>query len=233
MSRPCNLDQRKAFWRNLGPQIAPSILSADFARLEEHLRPLLDAGCPLLHLDVMDGHFVPNLSFGIPIIQAIRRRTNAFFDAHFMIEEPARYAKAFAEAGCDHITFHIEVARAPEAVIRQIHDLGLTCGLALNPATPFEAVESVIDQVELVLVMSVWPGFGGQSFIADVLPKAERCASKLQKHQRLQIDGGIDLETLPLAAKAGVTVFVAGSAIFGKGDSPRPDLNYRAIQSKL
>lgn len=201
-----------------GPYIAPSLLSADFSRLERDVRAIESAGAQVLHLDVMDGHFVPNISFGVPVIASLRKCTDLFFDAHLMISEPQRYAEPFAKAGCDLITFHIEVTDQPRAVVDQIHALGCRAGVALNPTTPVRAIESILDRVELVLVMSVWPGFGGQKFIADVLQKVEELAGRLAPHQRLEIDGGIDLDTIGDAARAGADVLVAGTAVFRRDD---------------
>lgn len=201
-----------------GVRIAPSLLSADFAALAPALKLVEDAGCEVIHLDVMDGHFVPNISFGIPVIKSIRACSKMFFDAHLMIEEPARYAEAFAEAGCELITFHIEVTDDPAAVVNHIRSLGANVGVSLNPTTPASAIDSIIDQVDLVLVMSVWPGFGGQKFIADVLPKVEELRGRLEDSQRLQIDGGIDPTTIASAASAGADTFVAGTAVYRQSD---------------
>jgi ribulose-phosphate 3-epimerase len=199
-------------------RIAPSVLSADFGRLAEQVAMIEQAGAEMIHLDVMDGHFVPNISFGVPVIKSLRRHTKLFFDAHLMIAEPKRYAEAFVKAGCDHITFHIEVASEPAALVEHIHSLGVTAGVSLNPTTPAASIESILDRVELVLVMSVWPGFGGQTFIAEVLPKVSELRERLGPHQRLQIDGGIDPTTIGRAAEAGADTFVAGTAVFGEAD---------------
>ena len=227
-----------------GMRMAPSVLSADFARLEREVAAVESAGATMLHLDVMDGHFVPNISFGVPVIASLRKCTKLLLDAHLMIAEPKRYAEVFVQAGCDHVTFHIEAvdprsasgktladipeprasARAdvcnPQAVVEHIRKLGASVGVSLNPTTPVSAIESILDSVDMVLVMSVWPGFGGQTFIADVLPKVTELRARLQDHQRLQIDGGVDPETIGPAAKAGADTFVAGSAIFGTPDPP-------------
>lgn len=200
--------------------MAPSLLSADFARLAEDVAAIESAGAPLLHLDVMDGHFVPNISFGVPVIRSLRPRTRLFFDAHLMISEPMRYAEAFVKAGCDHVTFHIEVADKPAALVEHIHRLGASAGVCLNPTTPVSAIDPILESVDLVLIMSVWPGFGGQSFIADVLPKVSDLRRRLRPDQRLEIDGGIDENTIASAARAGADTFVAGTAIFGTPDPP-------------
>lgn len=201
-------------------RIAPSLLSADFANLAESVQKIEQAGCRVLHLDVMDGHFVPNISFGPGVIKSIRKHSKMFFDAHLMIEEPKRYAEDFVKAGCDLITFHIEVTDDPQDVIQHIRSLGVAVGVSLNPTTPMSKIESIIDQVDLVLVMSVWPGFGGQSFIPDVLPKVTEIRQRLGKHQRLEIDGGMDIRTIGAAASAGADTFVAGTAVFGTDDPP-------------
>jgi ribulose-phosphate 3-epimerase len=166
----------------------------------------------------MDGHFVPNISFGTPVIASLRKRSRMFFDAHLMIADPMRYAEPFVKAGCDHLTFHAEAVEAPERVIEHVRSLGVSVGVSLNPTTPVESIEAIVDNVDMVLVMSVWPGFGGQTFIADVLPKVEILRERLASHQRLEIDGGIDVDTVAEAARAGADVLVAGSAVFGKPD---------------
>ena len=199
-------------------RMAPSVLSADFGRLAEQVAALEAAGATMLHLDVMDGHFVPNISFGVPVIKSLRKYTKCFLDAHLMISEPKRYAEAFVNAGCDHITFHIEVTDEPRSVIEHIRGLGVSVGVSVNPGTPVSAIETILDDVDLVLVMSVWPGFSGQSFIRDVLDKVKELHTRLGSHQRLQIDGGIDEKTIGPAAAAGADAFVAGTAIFGAPD---------------
>lgn len=203
-----------------GIRMAPSLLSADFSKLREDVERIERAGATVLHLDVMDGHFVPNISFGAPIIASIRDCSSMFFDAHLMIAEPKRYAEAFVKAGCDHLTFHIEVTDEPGAVVDHIRGLGVSVGVSINPTTPISKIEPIINDVDLVLVMSVWPGFGGQKFIHDVLAKTSELAKRLAPHQRLQIDGGIDPHTIGLAAEAGADTFVAGTAIFRQSDPP-------------
>jgi ribulose-phosphate 3-epimerase len=210
-------------------RIAPSLLSADFSRLESDVAAVEKAGAEVLHIDVMDGHFVPNISLGVPVIASLRKRTKLYFDAHLMISEPHRYAESFVKAGCDHITFHIETTNDPEGVVEHIRGLGATAGVCLNPTTPVSAIESIIETVDLVLVMSVWPGFGGQKFIADVLPKVKELRGRLKPHQRLQIDGGIDPQTIGAAAEAGVDLFVAGTAVFRQPDPPKAMLDLLSL----
>ena len=154
-------------------RVAPSVLAADFGQLAQQIAEVESAGAQLLHLDVMDGHFVPNLSFGVPVVRSIRECTGLLLDTHLMIEEPLRYAPAFVEAGADLITFHVEVVDHPRQVVNEIRSLGVRVGVALNPDTPAEAILEIIEQVDLVLVMSVWPGFGGQAFMPEALPKIE------------------------------------------------------------
>jgi ribulose-phosphate 3-epimerase len=210
-------------------RMAPSVLSADFGRLAEQVAAVEAAGATMLHLDVMDGHFVPNISFGVPVIRSLRKYTKCFLDAHLMISEPKRYAEAFVNAGCDHITFHIEVTQQPGAVIGHIRSLGVSVGVSLNPGTPVSAIDSVLGDLDLVLVMSVWPGFGGQSFMPDVLEKVKELRPRLAPRQRLQIDGGIDEKTIGSAAAAGADTFVAGTAIFGAPDPPKAMLRLHQL----
>ena len=201
-----------------GIRIAPSLLSADFGLLAEQVHIVERAGAQMLHLDVMDGHFVPNISFGIPVIESLRKCTDLFLDAHLMITEPKRYAEAFVKAGSDLITFHIEVTDEPRSVIEHIRSLGAAVGVSINPGTAVSAVEEIVREVDLVLVMSVWPGFGGQKFMPEVLEKVRALRGLLGPHQRLEIDGGIDPQTITDAVKVGADTLVAGSAIFGNQD---------------
>lgn len=199
--------------------IAPSILSADFAELArdvERVAPQTD----LLHVDVMDGHFVPNLTIGPPVVAALHRHSGVYLDCHLMITEPYRYLEAFAEAGASGCSVHVEVGRTEE-LIATMRRLGLDAGLAVNPDTPFEEFSPYLGQLDLVLLMTVFPGFGGQVFMPEVLPKIRRTAEAIERGGHaavIQVDGGIEPHTAPLAAEAGARVFVAGSAIFGRPD---------------
>jgi ribulose-phosphate 3-epimerase len=207
-------------------RVAPSLLAADFGRLREQIAVVEDAGAEMLHLDVMDGHFVPNLSFGVPIIERIREFSDLYFDTHVMITDPDKYAEPFVKAGSNNYTFHIETAVDPVRLVDRVHTLGCDVGIALSPSTPGQAIERVLSEVDMVLIMSVWPGFGGQSFIPEVLSKAANLRQKLGKHQRLEFDGGIGPGTVADAAKTGADTFVAGSAIFCQ---PDPAAAYRTI----
>ena len=199
-------------------RIAPSLLSADFGRLKEQIAMVEEGGADLLHLDIMDGHFVPNLSFGVPVIEKIRGYSELYFDTHVMITDPYKYAEPFIKAGSNNYTFHIEATNEPQKVIDHVRGLNCDVGIALNPDTTFGAIEPMIPEVAVVRVMSVWPGFGGQRFIADVLPKAAEISRNLKPDQRLEIDGGIDAQTVGSAAENGADTFVAGFAIFGALD---------------
>ena len=203
-------------------KIAPSILAADFARLGEQVSEAEAAGANYIHVDVMDGHFVPNITVGPLVVRAVRGVTRLPLDVHLMIEEPERHIDAFATAGADILVIHPEVSPHLHRVIEQIKGHGLRAGVALNPATPLAAIEEVLAEVDLALIMSVDPGFGGQEFIEDVLPKVRRLRRLLDERElavEIEIDGGITPETAPRCVEAGVRVLVAGTAIFNKKGS--------------
>ncbi|AUI35868.1 MULTISPECIES: ribulose-phosphate 3-epimerase [Geobacillus] len=202
-------------------RIAPSILSADFARLAEEIRSVEEGGADWIHVDIMDGHFVPNLTFGPPVVAAIRPVTKLPLDVHLMIADPDRYIPAFAKAGADVISVHVEACVHLHRTIHFIKEQGVKAGVVLNPHTPVEMIRHVIGDVDLVLLMTVNPGFGGQAFIPAVVPKIRevaRMASEQNKEVDIEVDGGINAETAPLCVEAGANVLVAGSAIYNERD---------------
>ena len=204
------------------PLIAPSILSADFAKLGEEVRALDEAGADWIHIDVMDGHFVPNLTIGPGVVKALRPHTARPFDVHLMISPVDNFLDAFAEAGADIITVHPEAGPHLHRTVQRIKALGKKAGVSLNPATPAKALDYVLDQVDLILVMTVNPGFGGQKFISGQLKKIEAIANRIAKENldvELEVDGGIDAETARQAVGAGATALVAGTAVFRGGPS--------------
>ncbi len=199
-------------------EIAPSILSADFAKLADELTAIESAGVSMVHLDVMDGHFVPNITIGPPVIAKLRGVSGLVFDCHLMITEPAKYVKAFVEAGANHITFHIEAVDKPQKLIDELHELGCTAGICLNPETPVEAIETAVPLCDMVLVMTVHPGFSGQKFMPEAAKKIAEIREIIGPEIRIEVDGGIDPQTAPIAVSYGADTLVAGQAIFSKSD---------------
>jgi ribulose-phosphate 3-epimerase len=201
-------------------KISPSILSADFSILGEEIKSLEKAGADLIHVDVMDGHFVPNITMGPPIIKMVRRFTKLPFDVHLMISPVEKYIKAFADAGSDIITIHPEATDNLKRAVTTIKSLGKKAGVSLNPKTPISVLMDVINEIDLILIMSVNPGFGGQSFMSEVLPKVKELRQMINEKKLkidIEIDGGINFETAPLAIKAGANILVSGTTIFAGG----------------
>ena len=199
-------------------EIAPSILSADFARLADEIAVVASAGVKMVHLDVMDGHFVPNITIGPPVIAKLRRHSDLVFDSHLMISEPDKYAERFVEAGVDHVTFHIESAKEPGRLIDRLHEAGCSAGICLNPETPVEQIEAVAPLCDMVLVMTVHPGFGAQKFMPEAAKKVIVVREIVGSDVRVEVDGGIDAETAPTVVSYGADTLVAGNAIFAKTD---------------
>jgi ribulose-phosphate 3-epimerase len=220
---------------NRRAQISPSILSADFARLADELRRI-EGAADWAHVDVMDNHFVPNLTLGLPVVESILRSSSIPVDCHLMIEDPDRWAPAYAEAGAGSVTFHVEAAAAPVRLARALRAHGTRAGMALKPATPVEPYLDLLGELDMLLVMTVEPGFGGQSFLDVVLPKLRRCAEAIRGRDLdvwLQVDGGVSEETIERCAEAGADVFVAGSAVYGADDPAKAVEALRARAAPL
>ena len=215
-------------------KIAPSILSADFSNLEAEIEEAEKGGADLLHIDVMDGHFVPNLTIGPMVVESIRDTTSLPFDVHLMVSNPERFIEPFVDAGANILSVHVETSPHLDNIIKTIKDQGVKAGAAINPATPTGYVEELLSELDLVLLMSVNPGFGGQPFIRRVLKKVEKTRQMVEEqgyHLEIEVDGGITPETAPLAAKAGATILVAGSSVFQGHKSIRS--NIQALKQSL
>lgn len=196
--------------------IAPSILSADFAKLGEEIREVEQGACDLIHVDVMDGHFVPNLTIGPPVVKSLRKITSLPFDVHLMIDEPIRYVEDFRKAGSDYITIHVEATRQVKETLEKIRTLGAKAGISLRPGTPLASIEPFLNFLDLVLIMTVEPGFGGQSFMPEMMEKVKTLRKNFSG--LISVDGGINTETAAVTRQAGADILVAGTAIFGQKD---------------
>jgi len=207
-------------WKHLprGLLVTPSLLACDFAHPADDIDQAIAGGVKVLHVDIMDGHFVPNLSMGPGFVEKIRRYTDCLLDVHLMVTDPEYFTESFAAAGADSITFHVEATKGPAALIGRIGELGMGCGICIKPATSPETIAEFVDAVDMVLVMTVEPGYGGQKFMADQLDKISRVREMLRSDQRLQVDGGIGGETAELCGQSGADVYVAGNSVFGSSD---------------
>ena len=213
-------------------RLAPSILSADFSRLGEQTASIERAGAHLIHVDVMDGHFVPNITFGAPIIKSIRDKSSLVFDVHLMISDPLKYVPDFVKAGADVITFHIESDSPVDETVDLIRSSGCKAALSVKPGTPVESVFPYLDKLDMVLIMTVEPGFGGQKFMADMMPKITALREECERRSldiEIQVDGGISAKTIEEPARRGATVFVAGSAVFGADDPAQAIAQMKSI----
>ncbi|MBQ6932822.1 MAG: ribulose-phosphate 3-epimerase [Clostridia bacterium] len=213
-------------------KLSPSILSADFANLERDVKIITDAGADWIHVDVMDGHFVPNISIGVPVVTSLRKATDGFLDVHLMITDPDKYVPAFIKAGADLVNFHVEVECDIEAVLKEIKAAGKKTGLTIKPNTPPEAVFPYLHLLDMVLVMSVEPGFGGQSFMPNSIPKIKALKEKINElglNCEIEIDGGINLKNAPEVIEAGCDILVAGSSVFNAPDVPAAVKAFKAL----
>ena len=199
-------------------EIVPSILSADFARLADEIAEVESAGVNMLHLDVMDGHFVPNITIGPPVVEKLRKYSKLFFDAHLMLSEPDRYYELFVEAGADNVTFHAETVPEPEKIIDSLHDLGASAGLSLKPETPVETIEKIAPLCDVIMVMTVEPGFGGQELIEEAAKKCVQVRQIVGDKVRIEVDGGVDADNAARMVSYGADTLVIGSSIFSKPD---------------